>query len=390
MATSVAASVSIRPSVRSASATGSRAPRRASRAPRRPLLGRRAPRLGRGAPASAASSRVPALGDRRQGAGGVDELGELAAHRCRSRRAGGRHARRLRATARSSWPRRAAISASAVGQLGQRCSLSASAASADRRRCAGGRLTLAHRRVGGFEVALLLVEPGEDRLLSATIRSSRWMSSPSWASRRSSSASRSLMRASSASSASRGEQDPLQGGAGAGRGIAQIRQGARGHRLVARRAWPARRRARSAAPLASPSAASASRKRLGRGEPAKVQHSRLGLADLAGEVAVAHRLARLPLQRCRAAASISAITSSRRREVLLGGAEAQLGLVAAVVQAGDAGGFLEQGAAVDCGLAAISSPILPWPTIAGECAPVEASAKRSCTSRARTSRPLIR
>src|SRR5258708_2283146 len=36
------------------------------------------------------------------------------------------------------------------------------------------------------------------------------------------------------------------------------------------------------------------------------------------------------------------------------------------------------------------SPILPWWTSAGERAPVAASANRSCTSRARTSRPLIR
>ena len=36
------------------------------------------------------------------------------------------------------------------------------------------------------------------------------------------------------------------------------------------------------------------------------------------------------------------------------------------------------------------SPILPWWTSAGERAPVAASANKSCTSRARTSRPLIR
>ena len=43
-----------------------------------------------------------------------------------------------------------------------------------------------------------------------------------------------------------------------------------------------------------------------------------------------------------------------------------------------------------CGLAAISSQIWPWRTSAGEFAPVEASANSSCTSRARTSRPLMR
>ena len=43
-----------------------------------------------------------------------------------------------------------------------------------------------------------------------------------------------------------------------------------------------------------------------------------------------------------------------------------------------------------CGLAAISSPICPCRTMAGECAPVEASANSNCTSRARTSLPLTR
>ena len=43
-----------------------------------------------------------------------------------------------------------------------------------------------------------------------------------------------------------------------------------------------------------------------------------------------------------------------------------------------------------CGRAAINSEIWPWRTRAGELAPVEASANKSCTSRARTSRPLMR
>ena len=43
-----------------------------------------------------------------------------------------------------------------------------------------------------------------------------------------------------------------------------------------------------------------------------------------------------------------------------------------------------------CGFAAISSAIWPWRTRAGERGPVAASANRSCTSRSRTSRPLIR
>jgi len=38
----------------------------------------------------------------------------------------------------------------------------------------------------------------------------------------------------------------------------------------------------------------------------------------------------------------------------------------------------------------IKSPICPWRTNAVEPAPDEASAKKSCTSRWRTSRPLMR
>jgi hypothetical protein len=59
------------------------------------------------------------------------------------------------------------------------------------------------------------------------------------------------------------------------------------------------------------------------------------------------------------------------------------------MQSGDAGGVLEDAAPV-LGLAAMISPICPWRTIAGEWAPVDASAKRSWTSRARASRPLMR
>ena len=42
-----------------------------------------------------------------------------------------------------------------------------------------------------------------------------------------------------------------------------------------------------------------------------------------------------------------------------------------------------------CGLAWISSPMRPCPTIDGERAPVDWSAKRSCTSLARASLPLM-
>ena len=143
-----------------------------------------------------------------------------------------------------------------------------------------------------------------------------------------------------------GEADALQRRAGARRRHREARAGrAPATACVARRLGLRRRRARSARPVASPSAASASRERLGGAEPAEMQHRRLGLADLAGEVAVARRLARLALQRLELLLDLGDHVVEPG-EILLGGAQPQLGLVAAVVQAGDAGRLLEQRAAV--------------------------------------------
>ncbi len=111
-------------------------------------------------------------------------------------------------------------------------------------------------------------------------------------------------------------------------------------------------------------------------------------ADVAGDHAVAHRLARLAAQRIELGADL-ADDVLEPGEVGLGGAQPHLRLVAAGVQAGDAGGFLED-APAGGGLAPISSPIWPWRTMAGEREPEEASANNICTSRARTSRPLMR
>ena len=76
-----------------------------------------------------------------------------------------------------------------------------------------------------------------------------------------------------------------------------------------------------------------------------MEDRRLGLADLAGEVAVADRLPRLALQRVELRVDLGDDVVEPG-EILLGGAQPELGLVAAVVQAGDAGGLFEEGAPV--------------------------------------------
>ena len=128
---------------------------------------------------------------------------------------------------------------------------------------------------------------------SAIMRSSRRMSSPSGRAARSRSARRTgpvLPRIERLA----GEKDALQGGAGAGGGIAEVRQAPGRDRLVARghACWMARlggaRRPRRARRRRRASFV--------RGEPAKVQGSRFRLADLAGKVAITDRLAGLALQ----------------------------------------------------------------------------------------------
>jgi hypothetical protein len=57
-------------------------------------------------------------------------------------------------------------------------------------------------------------------------------------------------------------------------------------------------------------------------------------------------------------------------EVGFGAAQAQFGLMAARMQAGNAGGFFQQRRRA-CGLAWISSPMRPCPTMDGERAPVD-------------------
>ena len=75
------------------------------------------------------------------------------------------------------------------------------------------------------------------------------------------------------------------------------------------------------------------------------QHGGFGAADMVGEVAVAAGLARLALQ-----ALVLLLERHQHvlhaRQVLLGGAQPQLGLVAAGIEAGDAGRLVDDGAPV--------------------------------------------
>ena len=84
---------------------------------------------------------------------------------------------------------------------------------------------------------------------------------------------------------------------------------------------------------------------LGLGELQR-QHGRLGAADMVGQVAVAAGLARLALQ-----ALVLLLERDQHvlhaGEVLLGGAQPQLGLVAAGIEAGDAGRLVDHAAPVD-------------------------------------------
>ncbi len=75
------------------------------------------------------------------------------------------------------------------------------------------------------------------------------------------------------------------------------------------------------------------------------QQFRLGLPDGPGDVAVAAGLPRLPLQRAKLRLELAAQILCAR-QVGLGGAQLQLRLVPARMQAGDAGGFLQHRAAI--------------------------------------------
>ena len=80
-------------------------------------------------------------------------------------------------------------------------------------------------------------------------------------------------------------------------------------------------------------------------DPAQVKQQRFGAAHLAGNVAVAHRLARLRFQASTCVANCP-MHVFEAGQILLGGLEPQFGLVSARMQAGNAGGFFEHAAAL--------------------------------------------
>ncbi len=81
------------------------------------------------------------------------------------------------------------------------------------------------------------------------------------------------------------------------------------------------------------------------GDPAQMEQRRLGLAHVGRHLLVAHRLARLALEPVDLLREL-ADHILKPREIGLGGLQPQFGLVAARVQAGDAGGFLQHAAAL--------------------------------------------
>ena len=81
------------------------------------------------------------------------------------------------------------------------------------------------------------------------------------------------------------------------------------------------------------------------GDPAQVEQRGLGLADLGGDIAVAHRLARLRLERLHLAGEL-VDDVFEPQQVLLGRAQPQLCLVPARMQAGNAGGLFQHAAAL--------------------------------------------
>ena len=138
---------------------------------------------------------------------------------------------------------------------------------------------------------------------------------------------------------------PLQGGGRGGLVVAQRRQ--RGRGLGLRRGGKAdqAREVGDAGLGLLQALAGLGQLALGGGELQR-QHGGLGAADMVGQVAVAAGLARLALQ------PLVLLLERHQhvlhaRQVLLGGAQPQLGLVAAGIEAGDAGGLIDDGAPVD-------------------------------------------
>ena len=223
---------------------------------------------------------------------------------------------------------------------------------------------------------------------SAISACSRSRSRANWATRRSSSASRSLARFSSASSASRASA--MRCSAAPRRASSSRKAGRSAAASACRRAASPWARVRSATSSRSESSFFA---RLGEGRlvlpPGDEMGERVVAADVGGEIAVAARLARLALQALD-------LDVDLLQDVL----DPQRGCPPRPFSRSSASWRREWRPEMPAassrmsrrawGLAAMISPIWPWRTSAGERAPVEASANRSCTSRARTSLPLTR
>ena len=209
----------------------------------------------------------------------------------------------------------------------------------------GGRLAFAHRRIGGFQFLLFLVQPrddgsvvGDHTLLAADIIGKLGEAAIELGEAIPDAPLLGIERFC-------GERDALRGGRGTRGGVAEVRQARAGFRLCAAGfrllagALIGLGRGRGERGLGFA-------ERLACGQRPQMQHGRLGLTDGAGEVAVAHRLTRLPLQPVELLLDF-ADHVVEAGEVLLGALQAQLRLVPAIVQSGDACRFFQKRTAVN-------------------------------------------
>ena len=154
-----------------------------------------------------------------------------------------------------------------------------------------------------------------------------------------------------------GDHEPLQGSGGARLGVAQRRQCRGGDRLLFG-GFGLRQRTGGDLAHAFVLGALGVHHLLRGGDVAQMEQGRFGLAHLLRHGAIAHCLARLALERVHLLGEL-ADDVFETRQVLLGGAQAQLRLVATRMQAGNAGGFFEDAAALfGLGLDDLADPAL--------------------------------
>ncbi len=138
--------------------------------------------------------------------------------------------------------------------------------------------------------------------------------------------------------------EPLQPGGGAGLGFSQARQH-RGEIGLARRGLclfsGARRDDANRFVLGAAGLGDFALRR----DPAQMEEQGFGAADLAGNIAVAHRLARLGLQRGDLPGQLTDHVLGPR-QILLGSLEPQLGFMASRMEAGNTGCFFQHAAAL--------------------------------------------